>query len=148
MVPQILPGGGAEARRVQEGDLVIVYERFDCMKAATVTAKGLYNSKWGNFQMKARRPFTLAKLRTFSQCPDGPAFPDHLVGVLSLPMMLQDWIGRPFGARVQANNGGAGYALLLAPTAELWTTVLRHRTQILYIAGTCQPSMCHIQLVP
>ena len=45
----------------------------------------------------------------------------------------QDWLGRPFGSRVSARRGG-GWVLLLAPSAELWTGCLRHRTQILYLA--------------
>ena len=48
----------------------------------------------------------------------------------------QDWLGRPFGSKAVAKKGG-GWVLLLAPTPELWTAVLRHRTQILYVAGGC-----------
>ena len=47
---------------------------------------------------------------------------------------MQDWIGRPFGSRVRARGQGQGWVYLLAPTPELWTNVLRHRTQILYAA--------------
>ena len=43
-----------------------------------------------------------------------------------------EWIGKPFGSKVFKNKGGFEY--LLAPTLELWTLVLSHKTQILYIA--------------
>ena len=49
----------------------------------------------------------------------------------------QDWIGKPFGSRVYSKGTGGGqqgWIYLLAPTPELWTMVLRHRTQILYAA--------------
>eukprot|EP00775_Hariotina_reticulata_P001132 gene1132-1469_t len=46
----------------------------------------------------------------------------------------KDWIGQPFGSKVTGRSAGSGWLFLLAPTAELWTQVLRHRTQILYVA--------------
>jgi tRNA (adenine57-N1/adenine58-N1)-methyltransferase catalytic subunit len=51
----------------------------------------------------------------------------------TIPLYPQDWIGLPFGSKVSSKNGQA-HLHLLAPTPELWTLVLRHRTQILYVA--------------
>ncbi|KXZ46160.1 hypothetical protein GPECTOR_46g229 [Gonium pectorale] len=46
----------------------------------------------------------------------------------------KSWIGKSFGSKVIADMGRGGWVYLLRPTPELWTQVLRHRTQILYIA--------------
>lgn len=35
---------------------------------------------------------------------------------------------------MKARGANGGWAYILAPTPELWTSVLRHRTQILYLA--------------
>lgn len=48
--------------------------------------------------------------------------------------MAQSWVGRPFGSKVLASDNSGGFVYLLAPTPELWTQVLKHRTQILYAA--------------
>eukprot|EP00898_Chlorokybus_atmophyticus_P001760 jgi/Chlat1/2585/Chrsp178S02492 len=45
----------------------------------------------------------------------------------------EDWIGTSYGSKVVAHKG-EGWVYLLAPTPELWTLVLQHRTQILYLA--------------
>jgi tRNA A58 N-methylase Trm61 len=49
---------------------------------------------------------------------------------------LADWIGKPFGSKVFSAQGA--WVILLAPTPELWTHVLMHRTQILYLADISQ----------
>ncbi|CAO3680562.1 unnamed protein product [Umbelopsis ramanniana] len=43
-----------------------------------------------------------------------------------------DWIGREYGSKVYSKKGSFIY--LLHPTPELWTLMLPHRTQILYLA--------------
>lgn len=49
-------------------------------------------------------------------------------------MCVQDWVGKPFGSRMCAKGKSQGWVHILAPTPELWTQVLKHRTQILYAA--------------
>ncbi|KAJ7549066.1 hypothetical protein O6H91_07G038700 [Diphasiastrum complanatum] len=81
---------------IREGDVVIVYERHDRMKQATVCKGKEFQNRFG----------------VFPYC---------------------DWIGKPFGSRVVGKKG-IGFVYLLKPTPELWTLVLSHRTQILYVA--------------
>lgn len=85
-----------QGRLIVEGDVVIVYERHDRMKAVTVLRNGELQNRFG-------------------------VFPHN------------DWVGKPFGSQVVGKNGG-GFVYLLAPTPELWTLALPHRTQILYVA--------------
>ncbi|KAH7422638.1 hypothetical protein KP509_12G018300 [Ceratopteris richardii] len=86
---------GQRREAIEEGDLVIVYESHDRMKAVTVQSGQELNNRYGVFR--------------------------HA-----------DWIGKPFGCKVTGKSGG--FVHLLAPSPELWTCVLSHRTQILYIA--------------
>ncbi|KAG4945635.1 hypothetical protein AAZX31_15G075400 [Glycine max] len=95
-------------RSISNGDLVIVYERHDIMKAVTVCEGSVLQNRFGVFKHS-------------------------------------DWIGKPFGSKVFSCKGGFVY--LLAPTPELWTLVLNHRTQILYIADISFVIM-YLEIVP
>lgn len=53
-------------------------------------------------------------------------------------------IGRQFGSRIECTKG---YVFALHPTAELWTTNLSHRTQILYTADIGL-IICALELKP
>ncbi|KAK3032094.1 hypothetical protein RJ639_036308 [Escallonia herrerae] len=95
-------------RCISDGDLVIVYERHDTMKAVKVSESSTLQNRFGVFKHS-------------------------------------DWIGKPFGSKVFSSKGGFVY--LLAPTPELWTLVLSHRTQILYIADISFVVM-YLEIVP
>lgn len=95
-------------RCISYGDLVIVYERHDSMKAVKVLEHGVLQNRFGMFKHS-------------------------------------DWIGKHFGSKVLSNKGGFVY--LLSPTPELWTLVLSHRTQILYIADISFVVM-YLEIVP
>ncbi|KAK8710243.1 hypothetical protein V6N13_145577 [Hibiscus sabdariffa] len=95
-------------RCIRDGDLVIVYERHDTMKAVKVCENSVLQNRFGVFKHS-------------------------------------DWIRKPFGSKVFSSKGGFVY--LLAPTPELWTLVLSHRTQILYIADISFVIM-YLEVVP
>lgn len=95
-------------RCISHGDLVIVYERHDVMKAVTVCDGSVLQNRFGVYKHS-------------------------------------DWIGKPFGSKVLSNKGCFIY--LLAPTPELWTLVLSHRTQILYIADISLV-IIYLEIVP
>ena len=119
MVPLDPSDKPTSQRRIAEGDTVVVYERHDAMRAVTVSAAGVLQNRFGVFR--------------------------HA-----------DWIGRHFGSKVVSSGGvggkcgrkaGGGFVHLLAPTPELWTLVLSHRTQILYIADISLV-VAYLELVP
>ncbi|EOA20788.1 hypothetical protein CARUB_v10001124mg [Capsella rubella] len=95
-------------RYIEDGDLVIVYERHDVMKPVKVSKDAVLQNRFGVYKHS-------------------------------------DWIGKPLGAKVFSNKGKFVY--LLAPTPELWTLVLSHRTQILYIADISFVVM-YLEVVP
>ncbi|KAL7228320.1 hypothetical protein ACSBR2_007103 [Camellia fascicularis] len=80
---------------ISDGDLVIVYEKHDNMKAFKVRENSVLQNRFGVFKHS-------------------------------------DWIGKPFGSKVFSNQ--SGFVYLLAPTPKLWTLVMSHRTQLLYVA--------------
>ncbi|CAI9097107.1 OLC1v1033429C1 [Oldenlandia corymbosa var. corymbosa] len=108
MLPMELEKKLSFNRFISVGDLVIVYERHDVMKAVKVCENGVLQNRFGVFK--------------------------H-----------ENWIGIPFGSKVFSNKGGFVY--LLAPTPELWTLVLSHRTQILYIADISFVIM-YLEIIP
>ncbi|XP_075106634.1 uncharacterized protein LOC107763321 isoform X1 [Nicotiana tabacum] len=109
MILPINPANKLSFKRcIKDGDLVIVYERHDTMKAVKVSEDGVLQNRFGAFKHS-------------------------------------EWIGKPFGSKVLSNKGSFVY--LLAPTAELWTLVLSHRTQILYIADISFVVM-YLEIVP
>ncbi|CAE6101496.1 unnamed protein product [Arabidopsis arenosa] len=95
-------------RYIEDGDLVIVYERHDVMKPVKVSKDAVLQNRFGVYKHS-------------------------------------DWIGKPLGTKVFSNKGKFVY--LLAPTPELWTLVLSHRTQILYIADISFVVM-YLEVVP
>ena len=106
---------------IADGDLVIVYQRHDIMQAITVDSTKTFGCKFGNFKMQVW-PSRLLVLYAMEALP-----------VWLKQLLTQSWIGTPFGSKVVSKEG-KGWLYLLAPTPELWTQVLRHRTQILYAA--------------
>ncbi len=42
----------ASPRCIQSGELVVIYERFDMIKAARVNVKNSHTNKWGTYPMK------------------------------------------------------------------------------------------------
>lgn len=44
---------------------------------------------------------------------------------------MNDWIGKEYGTRLLNSQGK--HVSLIRPTPELWTIVLKHRTQVLYV---------------
>eukprot|EP00798_Chlamydomonas_sp_ICE-L_P011684 gene11684-34407_t len=59
----------------------------------------------------------------------------------------EDMVGRPFGSKVYSDQGSKGFVFLLQPSPDLWSLVLKHRTQILYIAD-CSLISFYLELAP
>ena len=71
-------------RNIQDGDLVVVYERFDSLKAVVVNSRSEFSNRFGHFQMKVSAQtyqfvvavrvtqFSLAKACCHSHSGDGP----------------------------------------------------------------------------
>ena len=65
------PAQGAEGPLIKQGDLVVVYERHDSLKAVTVSVTSDFNNRFGHFKMKARPALDTscsALLRSLCHC--------------------------------------------------------------------------------
>ncbi|UPR02200.1 catalytic subunit of tRNA (adenine(58)-N(1))-methyltransferase [Chloropicon primus] len=120
---------------VRDGDLVVVYERHDRMKALRVTKGGILQNRYGVFDQGA----WIDKLH-FGSVAYAKQFP------------------KKDGAKKEASKRGGqrkrmngsrqdGFVYVLRPTSELWSLVLPHRTQILYVADISTVVM-HLRLRP
>eukprot|EP00741_Cyanophora_paradoxa_P022959 tig00021531_g22178.t1 len=95
--------GPRESAVMREGDLVLMYEKFDKTHPVYLRQGEIFNNRFGSFH--------------------------HA-----------DMIGQPYGAKIKARKG-SGWMYALAPTPELWTHGVDHRTQILYIADIALVTM-------
>lgn len=96
--------GGKGASMARAGDLIIVQEKYDSLTPVNLQAGGFLNNRYGRFSH------------------------DEL-------------IGKPLGRRWEASSHPgagsgtqqcAGFVHALAPTPELWSMAMLHRTQIVY----------------
>lgn len=169
-----VPFEGPAPRTIAEGDLVIVYESFTSIKAVYIDSKATYTSRFGNFPHKVRRrramgpggapaqqpprrgvlrsaaplaPVAAAARRALVQRRRCLPANRRINGMLHPAAAPQDWVGSPYGSKSFSRPPGRGWVQLLAPSAELWTLVLRHRTQILYIADISLV-VSHLDLKP
>jgi tRNA (adenine57-N1/adenine58-N1)-methyltransferase len=99
---------------VRAGDLVVIYERHDRMKQLRLVPGGQLQNRYGNFDHDA----WIDKLQ-FGSIAHAKAF-----------KFQQD------DSKKKRGRGGPkrGFVYVLRPTCELWSLVLPHRTQILYVA--------------
>jgi len=113
-------GGGPNSNCVRAGDLVVIYERHDRMKQHRVVPGGQLNNRYGNFD----HDDWIDKLE-FGSIAYAKPFKSQLQ---SSEDDLSKKKGRGKGAAKR------GFVYVLRPTCELWSLVLPHRTQILYVA--------------
>ena len=169
-------GGGL----VREGDLVVVYERSDRMKAVRVKKGGVLQNRFGVFEHDSwigALPFgSIAYAKQFSkdktveekpaaetkveemeieveeatkdEVEDGkapaaapvPVASTEVAEKLQLQQQEKKEEKKDLKQKKKKNRNARGvstrrgFVYVLKPTCELWTLVLPHRTQILYVA--------------
>ena len=101
---------------IRDGDLVVVYERHDRMKAHRVSRGGRVQNRYGIFE--------------FDDWIDTV----HYGGVVRAKQFPKKDAEGGGGGSKKAGGGKQGFVYVLRPSCELWSLVLPHRTQILYIA--------------
>ena len=144
--------GVDRSRPIAAGDVVIVYERHDRTRALVVTPGEKFNNQFGAFHHDVRdreeeeemekerkggrrRAFERERQRERAVARQTHSSTSSKIKLSNKQQQQQqqDWIGAKYGSRAVARSG-KGWLLLLAPSPELWTCSLPHRTQILYAA--------------
>ena len=147
-------GGGGRDEVIQAGDLVIVYESSAAMKAVEVEDGKVYHSRLGMFphtEWIGKRFGTCvwnklthaqnAAMRAMEQSNTNNTLNSNRTHAShradssqSITTNKKRKSGPGRVDRTQPHERRRSYVYLLAPTPELWTLVLPHRTQVLYMA--------------